>query len=40
LVGDLLNINTYNQPGVESGKKILTQKLKMLNDKLISGNIR
>ena len=36
LVGDLLNINTYNQPGVESGKKILTQKL---NDKFISGTI-
>jgi len=23
LVGDLLNINTYNQPGVELGKQIL-----------------
>jgi len=28
LVGDLLNINTYNQPGVEAGKKILTAKLR------------
>jgi len=28
LVGDLLNINAYNQPGVESGKTILTNKLK------------
>jgi len=27
LVGDLLNINTYNQPGVESSKKILINKL-------------
>lgn len=28
LVGDLLNINTYDQPGVESGKNILMEKLK------------
>ena len=28
LVGDLLNINTYNQPGVESGKNILINKLR------------
>ncbi len=28
LMGDLLNINTYNQPGVESGKLILMKKLK------------
>jgi glucose-6-phosphate isomerase len=27
LVGDLLNINTYNQPSVESGKNILIKKL-------------
>jgi len=33
LIGDLLNINTYNQPGVESGKQILIQKLKELKDK-------
>ncbi|ABL02599.1 glucose-6-phosphate isomerase [Candidatus Ruthia magnifica str. Cm (Calyptogena magnifica)] len=30
LVGDLLNINTYNQPGVESGKNILIKKLQQL----------
>jgi glucose-6-phosphate isomerase len=30
LVGDLLNINTYDQPGVESGKKILMKKLQEL----------
>ena len=28
LVGILINVNTYNQPGVELGKKILKQKLK------------
>jgi glucose-6-phosphate isomerase len=28
LMGDLLNINTYDQPGVESGKLILMKKLK------------
>ena len=33
LIGDLLNINTYDQPGVESGKQILIQKLKELKDK-------
>ena len=33
LVGDLLNINTYDQPGVESGKRILIQKLKEIKDK-------
>ena len=27
LVGDLLNINTYNQPSVELSKKILINKL-------------
>jgi len=27
LVGDLLNINTYDQPGVESGKQTLLRKL-------------
>ena len=27
LVGQLINVNTYNQPGVESGKKILKKKL-------------
>lgn len=31
LVGDLLDINTYNQPGVESGKQILIKKLKQLS---------
>jgi len=30
LVGDLLNINTYNQPGVESGKNILMKKLESI----------
>ena len=30
LVGDLLNINTYDQPGVESGKEILMKKLKKI----------
>ena len=30
LVGDLLNINTYNQPGVELGKQILIKKLKLI----------
>ena len=33
LVGDLLNINTYDQPGVESGKQILMKKLKEIKDK-------
>ena len=28
LVGQLINVNTYNQPGVESGKIILKNKLK------------
>jgi glucose-6-phosphate isomerase len=28
LVGQLMNVNTYNQPGVESGKIILKNKLK------------
>jgi len=28
LVGQLINVNTYNQPGVESGKVILKEKLK------------
>lgn len=27
LVGDLLNINTYNQPSVESSKNVLIKKL-------------
>jgi glucose-6-phosphate isomerase len=27
LVGQLINVNTYNQPGVESGKIILKSKL-------------
>jgi glucose-6-phosphate isomerase len=31
-VGDLLNINTYDQPGVESGKQILMKKLKEIKD--------
>jgi len=31
LVGALLNINTYNQPGVEAGKIILKEKLTALN---------
>jgi len=30
LVGELLNINTYNQPGVELGKQILIKKLKLI----------
>jgi glucose-6-phosphate isomerase len=30
LVGDLLNINTYNQHGVESGKNILMKKLESI----------
>ncbi len=33
LVGDLLNINTYDQPGVESGKQILMEKLKEIKGK-------
>jgi|LWDU01.1.fsa_nt_gi glucose-6-phosphate isomerase len=33
LAGDLLNINTYDQPGVESGKQILIEKLKKIKDK-------
>jgi glucose-6-phosphate isomerase len=28
LVGELIDVNTYNQPGVESGKIILKEKLK------------
>jgi len=28
LVGELLDVDTYNQPGVESGKRILKEKLK------------
>ncbi len=31
LVGILLNINTYNQNGVEDGKKILKERLKKLS---------
>jgi len=31
LVGQLINVNTYNQPGVESGKIILKEKLKKNN---------
>jgi glucose-6-phosphate isomerase len=31
LVGKLLNVNTYDQPGVELGKQILEQNIK--NDK-------
>ena len=27
LVGQMMNVNTYDQPGVESGKKILEGKL-------------
>jgi glucose-6-phosphate isomerase len=27
LTGKMLNVNTYNQPGVEEGKKILKEKL-------------
>jgi len=33
LMGDLLNINTYDQPGVESGKLILMKKLKEIRGK-------
>ena len=39
LVGQLINVNTYNQPGVEAGKIILKEKLqknkntKVKNDK-------
>ncbi len=35
LVGKLINVNTYNQPGVESGKIILKNKLqqRFKNDK-------
>jgi glucose-6-phosphate isomerase len=29
LVGELINVDTYNQPGVEAGKMILKQKLKL-----------
>jgi glucose-6-phosphate isomerase len=29
LVGELIDVNTYNQPGVESGKIILKEKLKI-----------
>ncbi|MBT4731818.1 glucose-6-phosphate isomerase [Candidatus Woesearchaeota archaeon] len=32
LVGDLLNINTYDQPGVESGKQILVKKLQQIKN--------
>lgn len=32
LVGQLININTYNQPGVESGKIILKNKLQQIKD--------
>jgi glucose-6-phosphate isomerase len=32
LVGDLLNVNTYDQPGVESGKQILMEKLQAIKD--------
>ena len=31
ITGILLNINTYNQPGVEAGKKLLIQNLKKIN---------
>lgn len=31
LVGELIDVNTYNQPGVESGKIILKEKLKTKN---------
>jgi glucose-6-phosphate isomerase len=31
LVGQLINVDTYNQPGVESGKIILKEKLKQNN---------
>ncbi len=34
LVGQLINVNTYNQPGVESGKIILKEKLKNNRKKL------
>jgi glucose-6-phosphate isomerase len=33
LVGELIDVNTYNQPGVESGKIILKEKLKNKNTK-------
>ncbi|MBU1667509.1 glucose-6-phosphate isomerase [bacterium] len=33
LVGQLININTYNQPGVESGKIILKDKLKNIKSR-------
>ena len=33
LVGQLINVNTYNQPGVESGKIILKDKLQKNRDK-------
>ena len=32
LVGFLIDVNTYNQPGVEEGKIILKQKLKDLKN--------
>jgi len=32
LAGDLLNVNTYDQPGVESGKQILMEKLQAIKD--------
>jgi len=33
LVGELIDVNTYDQPGVESGKIILKEKLKAKNTK-------
>lgn len=33
LLGQLINVDTYNQPGVESGKIILKEKLKNKNSK-------
>ena len=33
LVGELIDVNAYNQPGVESGKIILKEKLKNKNNK-------
>jgi len=34
LVGQLINVDTYNQPGVESGKIILKEKLKLKKQKI------
>ena len=31
LVGELIDVNTYDQPGVEAGKVILKEKLNSLN---------